>query len=189
MLVGLALAVLAAACSILPGQQATADTVFTGVFPRTANLFVGSEVRVLGLAVGQVTAIQALGDRVEVEMAVDGDRDYPADATVTLQPVSLLGERFAQIDPPYTAGPTLESGAVIPLQRTGIPAEVDEVLRSFEDFLGSLDAGALSDLIDVLADTGMSEEKDSADASADYDPDAPGLEDDRDDEDLPGVGS
>lgn len=148
----LAIALVATACS-LGGQTASSTTTITAIFPRTANLFVGSEVRVLGLNVGEVTGIEAMGDRVEVTMALDGEREYPADATVRLQPVSLLGERFAQIDPPYTGGATLEDGATIPLERTSIPAEVDEVLQSFEDFLASLDAGALADLIDVLADT------------------------------------
>ncbi|WP_370326179.1 MCE family protein [Euzebya sp.] len=148
----LACALLATACVGPFAEQAEPLTI-TATFPRTANLFEGSEVRVLGLPVGEITRIEPLGDTVEVEMALDPERDYPADATIRLKPVSLLGERFAQIEPPYTGGPTLEDGAAIPIERTAIPAEVDEVLRSFENFLASLDAGALADLIDVLADT------------------------------------
>ncbi len=149
----LVMAVLTTACSTLAGQTGDQPMTITATFPRTANLFVGSEVRVLGLQVGEITDITGLGDSVEVEMRLDGDRDYPADVSARLQPVSLLGERFAQLDPPYTGGPTLQDGASIPLSRTSIPAEVDEVLRSFENFLASLDSGALADLIDVLADT------------------------------------
>lgn len=148
----LSLVVTTTACSLLPGDDVEPLTV-TATFDRTANLFVGSEVRVLGLQVGKVTAIEALGDVVEVEMAIDGDREYPADINARLLPVSLLGERLVQLDPPYTGGPTLEDGASIPLEQTAIPAEVDEVLRSFENFLASLDANALAELIDVLADT------------------------------------
>ncbi|CAN5126996.1 N/A [soil metagenome] len=147
------LALLATACTGLPFSNRAEPTLVTAEFPRSANLFVGSEVRVLGLQVGEILTIEPQGDRVSVMLSLDPERDYPADATVTLQPVSLLGERFAQIDPPYTGGPTLETGALIPMSRTGIPAEVDEVLRSFEDFLASLDAGALAELVDVLADT------------------------------------
>lgn len=148
-----AVTAIATACSLLPGGSAPEPLDVTASFPRAANLFVGSEVRVLGLAVGEITAIEPMGDTVEVSMELDPERDYPADVNVRLQPVSLLGERFAQLDPPYTGGPTLQDGASIPLERTAIPAEVDEVLRSFENFLSSLDAGALADLIDVLADT------------------------------------
>jgi phospholipid/cholesterol/gamma-HCH transport system substrate-binding protein len=150
----LVLATAAAACSALPSLGEREEPIgITATFERTANLFVGSEVRVLGLQVGEVTSITPLGDRVEVAMQLDPSRDYPADVAVRLQPVSLLGERFASLEPPYTGGPTLQDGTAVPLERTTIPAEVDEVLRSFENFLASLDSNALADLVDVLADT------------------------------------
>ncbi|MGI9017947.1 MAG: MCE family protein [Euzebya sp.] len=148
-----ALALLTTACIGPFADGSTGPMRVTATFARTANLFVGSEVRVLGLRVGEIEAIAPQGDRVEVTFALDPDRDYPADVTVRLQPVSLLGERFAQFDPPFTGGPTLQDGADIPITRTAVPAEVDEVLRSFENFLSSLDEGALANLIDVLADT------------------------------------
>ena len=125
----------------------------TATFPSATNLFEGSQVRVLGLEVGEVTAIRPLGDIVEVDMALDAERDYPAGVRAILQPLSLLGERTVQLDPPYTNGPRLADGAEIPLERTAVPAEVDEVLRSFENFLESLDQNTLADLIDVLSET------------------------------------
>jgi virulence factor Mce-like protein len=128
-------------------------TRFTAVFDNATNLFVGSEVRVLGLEVGQVTAIAPRGEVVEVEMAVDADQPLPADATAEIKPIALLGERIVQIGPPYTGGPRLEDGATIGRERTGEPAEVDEVLASFEQFLEGLDRRALADLIDSMAGT------------------------------------
>ncbi len=149
-----AILLLASGCSLIGGAEAAEDDiVITATVERTANLFVGSEVRVLGLPVGEVSGIEPQGDTVEVELTLDGSRDYPADVNVRLTPQSLLGERFAALDPPYTSGPTLETGAHVPMARTGIPAEVDEVLRSFEEFLQALDGDALAELIDVLADT------------------------------------
>ena len=150
----MALAVVASACVSLTGSDdAPEDIVVTATVLRTANLFVGSEVRVLGVPVGEVSAIEPKGDVVDIELTLDGGRDYPADVNVRLTPQSLLGERFAALDPPYIEGPTLQTGAHVPMERTGIPAEVDEVLRSFEEFLAALDGDALADLIDVLADT------------------------------------
>ena len=152
LLLVLSLAVVASACTLV-GDDGPEDLTITATVSRTANLFVGSEVRVLGLPVGEVTGIDPQGDSVEVELTLHGDRDYPADVSVRLTPQSLLGERFAQLEPPYTEGPTLQDGDHVPLERTAIPAEVDEVLRSFEEFLTALDGDALADLIDVLADT------------------------------------
>ena len=150
-----ALALLATGCVLGGGGEAEPDDiVVTATVLRTANLFVGSEARVLGIPVGEVSAIEPQGDVVEIELTLDGARDYPADVNVRLTPLSLLGERFAALDPPYSAGDEkLVSGTHIPMERTGIPAEVDEVLRSFEEFLAALDGDALADLIDVLSDT------------------------------------
>lgn len=146
----LLLTVVAVACL---GDDGVEPLEVTATFPTSANLFVGSEVRVLGLPVGEVTAITPQGDVVDVTMRLEGDRDYPADVGAALRPVSLLGERFVQLHPPYEGGPTLAHGARIPVERTEVPAEVDEVLRSFENLLASLDAEALADLIDALAGT------------------------------------
>jgi ABC-type transporter Mla subunit MlaD len=64
------------AVGLLAGGCSGGDdpTRFTAVFDNATNLFVGSEVRVLGLEVGQVTAIAPRGEVVEVEMAVDADQ-------------------------------------------------------------------------------------------------------------------
>lgn len=149
-LVVLAVTVLAGGCTWGEGNQ---PTRLTAVFDNTSNLFVGSEVRVLGLQVGEVTGLTPRGEVVEVEMRVDADRPLPKDVSARLVPSALLGERFVQLDPPYTGGPKLADGAVIGNERTTQPAEVDEVLASFERFLKSLDREALADLIDGMAGT------------------------------------
>lgn len=135
------------------GGQRPADQELSAVFTNTNNLFVGSEVRVLGLKVGEVTAIVPDGEDVRVDMRVDHDRPVPADATAHLTPVSLIGERFVQLAPAYTGGPELAGGAVIGPDRTTVPADVDEVLASFEHFLEGLDPATLADLVDEVART------------------------------------
>lgn len=125
----------------------------SAIFSNTNNLFVGSDVRVLGLKVGQVTAIVPAGDHVRVDLRIDEDQPLPADATAHLTPMSLVGERFVQIAPPHTGGAELEDGAVIGLDRTSVPADVDEVLASLEQFLEGLDPHAIAELVDAVAGT------------------------------------
>lgn len=150
-LVALAVAGSVGGCTALDGGRQ--PTRLTAVFDHTTNLFVGSEVRVLGLQVGEVTGLDPRGDVVAVEMVVDADQPLPEDVSAHMVPSALLGERFVQLDPPYTDGPELADGAVIGNERTTQPAEVDEVLASFEQFLASLDREALADLIDGMAGT------------------------------------
>ncbi len=124
----------------------------SAVFPRASNLFVGSEVRVLGVQVGTITDITPEGDTVRVAMEVSPDQPLPEGVGAALVPTSLLGERVIQLEPPYTGGPKF-SGDVIPVDRTALPAEVDEVLRSFQAFAAALDEKVLAELIDTAAET------------------------------------
>ncbi len=144
----LVLCLIALAC----GEAPVSSRTVTAVFPRASNLFVGSEVRVLGVQVGTITDITPEGDTVRVKMEVSKTQPLPADVGAALVPTSLLGERVVQLEPPYTGGPTFD-GDTIPVERTALPAEVDEVLRSFQAFAAALDEKVLADLIDTAAQT------------------------------------
>lgn len=146
----LVVCVLAGGCAML---ERTQQRTVSAIMPSASNLFEGSEVRVLGLQVGQVTAITPQGDTIRVDMSVDAEQELPADVEAHLVPVTLLGERILQLEPPYTGGPSLEDGGVIPLERARTPAEVDEVLRSFDNFLSALDEQTLAELIDTATET------------------------------------
>ena len=132
----LALATLAAACT------GGGNQTFHVELARTHNLFVDSPVKVMGVEVGRVSALEVPEGQgaVVATVRVDSDVDVPADATANLIQGTVLGERFIQLDPPYTDGERLEDGATIPMERTQTPAEFDELLSSLEEFLGGLPA-------------------------------------------------
>ena len=147
--VALVLCLVAAACS---GPAGDSPQTVSAIFPTASNLFVGSEVRVMGIQVGQVTDIVPEGPTVRVVMEVTQDQPLPADVGAALVPMSLLGERIIQLEPPYTGGPKFD-GEVIGIERTAVPAEVDQVLRSFQSFASALDEEVLAKLIDTAAET------------------------------------
>ena len=61
----------------------------TAWFTQTVGLYPGSDVRILGIPVGEVTDIVPEGDRVRVQMLFDEDYDTPADAdAIVLAPAS-----------------------------------------------------------------------------------------------------
>src|SRR3712207_7459522 len=67
---------------------------YTTLFRSSAsNLFVGSEVRVLGLPVGKISAITPQGDVVKVDMAIDAGRKLPADVRRSEEHTSELQSR------------------------------------------------------------------------------------------------
>ncbi|MTV25687.1 MCE family protein [Nitriliruptoraceae bacterium ZYF776] len=147
----LALALCATGCGAF--GDGGAYTV-TAELSRSYNLFPGSPVRVLGVDVGQITDLEvpAGTDRVQVTMRIDGAVDVPGDASATVIPESLLGERYVQL-PAYTDGPRMEDGGVIPLERTQVPFEFDEVLEGLNQFVGGLDEDEVARLVSNLAET------------------------------------
>lgn len=142
----LALALLVSGCGVLGGDDTYA---IRAEFDRTFNLFVGSEVRVLGVKVGTVDDIGFTPqDRwVTVTMSVRDDVRLPADVTARIVQGALLGERFVQLDPPHTEGPQLQADATIPRERTGVPAEFDEILSSLNSFLEDLPPDEVARLV------------------------------------------
>jgi virulence factor Mce-like protein len=136
-----------------PAGQYKVTAFFTG----TVGLYPGSDVRILGIDVGEITDITALGDKVRVEMMVDEEYDIPADAEAIVLAPSLVSDRYVQFAPVYDGGPTMEHGAEVPLDRTGTPVELDQVYGALDELSAALgptganENGALSDLVDVGA--------------------------------------
>jgi virulence factor Mce-like protein len=129
----------------------------TAYFTETVGLYPGSGVSILGIDVGEITDITALGDQVKVDMLVDDDYDIPADADAVVLAPSLVSDRYVQFAPVYDGGPKMKDGDVVPLKRTGTPVELDQVYGALDELSAALGPtganknGALSDLVDVGA--------------------------------------
>lgn len=146
----LVMALLASACSVLGSGTYTVRAELT----RSFNLFPGSPVKVLGVDVGQVADIIVPdgAETVEVIMRIQDDVDIPADSTAFVVPASLLGERYVQLAA-YTEGPRMADGAVIPVDRTQVPYEFDEVMTGLEDFVGGLEGPEVGRFVANVAET------------------------------------
>lgn len=127
-------------------------------FDRTVGLFVGSDVRVMGMRIGEVSSITPHGTAVRVEIAYDDEYRLPADVKAVVVAPSVIADRFVQLTPGYVEGPVLDSGAVIAKQDTRIPVELDDSLRTTTDLVTALGPdganknGALSDALTTMAD-------------------------------------
>ena len=130
----------------------------TAYFPRSVGVYPGSDVRVLGIRIGEVKKITPRGRQVRVELEYEADRKVPADAKAAIVNSSVVSDRYLQLLPVYRSGPTMRSGAVIPQSRTAVPVELDRIFDSLHmtsESLGPRGAnkdGSLSRLLDVSAD-------------------------------------
>ncbi|WP_252189815.1 MULTISPECIES: MCE family protein [unclassified Rhodococcus (in: high G+C Gram-positive bacteria)] len=101
----------------------------TAYFRNTTGMYVGDRVMILGVEVGRITTIEPDGERVRVEFDYDNEYDVPADAKAAVVAPTLVTGRYIQLAPAYSGGPTLSDGDEIPLDRTAVPVEFDEIKK------------------------------------------------------------
>lgn len=135
------------------------DTKYLTVdFEQTNSVYKGSDVKILGVAVGKVESLTPRGKVVRVKIAYDGKQPLPADVKAVVVSPSIVGDRFIQLAPAYTGGAKLKDDAYLPVDRTAVPIELDAVYQSLDDLSvalgpeGANKDGSLSKLIDGSAE-------------------------------------
>ncbi|MCU1594256.1 MAG: mammalian cell entry protein [Frankiales bacterium] len=138
------------------GISGGAKKHFSADFTRAIGVYKHSDVRVLGVKIGQVTKITPRGTKVHIEAEYDSSYKIPRDAFAVLLAPSIVSDRYVQLGPVYTAGDTLPDHAVI--TQTSQPVELDTIYQSIDQLdqalgpNGANKSGALSDLLKVGAD-------------------------------------
>jgi phospholipid/cholesterol/gamma-HCH transport system substrate-binding protein len=102
-------------------------TTITALFTSATGIYPGDQVRIAGVEVGTITAIQPDGSRATMTLEVAHGVRVPADAKAIVVAQNLVSARFVQLAPAYTSGPLLSDGSVIGVERTAVPVEWDEV--------------------------------------------------------------
>ncbi|BBX65151.1 Mce family protein Mce3D [Mycobacterium saskatchewanense] len=132
--------------------------MITAYFANTNGMFVGDEVRILGVRVGKVEKIEPQPQRVKVVFYYDATNKVPADAKAVILSPTLVTSRAIQLTPTYTGGPVLQDNSVIGEDRTAVPVEFDDFrqqLQKLTDTLQPTQPGGVSTLgqfIDTAAD-------------------------------------
>jgi len=125
-------AIVAVAVALVPVLRGPAGTRITAYFPLAIGVYAGSEVRVLGVKTGTIDSVHPEGTRVKVVLTVDHGVRIPADARAVVVAPSLVSDRYVQLAPAYTGGPAMQSGAVVPQERTAAPVELDQLYDSMK---------------------------------------------------------
>lgn len=111
---------------------------FTAEFVSARGLYVGDDVRVMGVPVGRVTDVEPRGDRVVVDFVVSRDQPLPVEVDAVVMAPTLVAARFLQLSPPYTGGAVTEPGATIGLEHTAVPVEWNEIITQLHRLSGTL---------------------------------------------------
>lgn len=127
-----------------------------GYFDNSNGIYVGDDVRILGVPVGRITSIEPEPERVKISFWYDDRYDVPADANAAILSPALVTSRAIQLTPVYTGGPVMGDNTVIPEERTVVPVEWDQVrgqLERLSETLQPTEPGGVSPLGSVINTT------------------------------------
>jgi phospholipid/cholesterol/gamma-HCH transport system substrate-binding protein len=127
-------------------------------FPAANALYAGDKVQIMGLKVGAIDKIEPVGDKMKVTFHYENKYKVPANASAVILNPTLVASRSIQLEPPYKGGPVLADNAVIPIERTQVPVEWDELRNSITNIISKLGptkeqpTGPFGEVIESFAD-------------------------------------
>jgi phospholipid/cholesterol/gamma-HCH transport system substrate-binding protein len=126
-----------------------ARTIVVAYFDNSNGLFAGDDVRIRGVPVGKVLKIEPQPLHAKISFWFDHKYKVPANAKAAILSPQLVTGRAIQLTPPYTGGPAMSDGAVIPQDRTAVPVEWDDLraqLQRLTELLKPTQPGGVSTL-------------------------------------------
>ena len=107
-------------------------------FQEATQLAVESDVRISGVPVGKVKAVDlGTGDQRDRAVAtVEIDSEFapiPENTRATLRQKTLLGETYVELTPGEQDTPTIPEGGELPEAQVSESVQLDEIFRSFDD--------------------------------------------------------
>ncbi|WP_320777868.1 MCE family protein [Streptomyces sp. CRN 30] len=118
------------------------------------EMHLGAEVKLRGVVVGEVRAIDATRDGARLTLAMEPGAlaGVPADVRAQMLPTTLFGERYVALVPPEDASPRpLAAGAVIPQDRSENAVELQQVLDDVLPMLTAVQPQKLSATLSAVS--------------------------------------
>jgi len=142
---------------VLLSVRTFGTTTYTALLEHTAGLRKGEDVQVHGVVSGEVTGIEIEQSHVRVTFALDSDISLGERTTATVKVATLLGTHYLEVDPDGTGS---LADNQIPLERTAVPYNLQDVLEKGSEALGELDPELLAEALTAMAGTlGASQEE------------------------------
>lgn len=122
------------------------------MLPEAAGLKQGDPVRVSGLHVGRVGAVELSGEGVLVEFSVtDANVELGDRTTAKVSVETVLGDKALELT--STGSGTLAEGSTIPMDRASVPYDVTDALSDLQNESSRIDVDKVATALDAVADT------------------------------------
>lgn len=148
----LLVAVLAVGLALMGVQALQGEATYHARLRHAAGLEPGDDVRVAGLTVGKVRAVEADRDQVDVTFTLDqppAELRVTVDSPVEVKLLSILGQRFLSLAP--GAGDALDDGGTISVDHAVDTYTVERFWLESTPKVEQLDLQQIQKAVDVLA--------------------------------------
>ncbi len=153
------LAVVLIACAALSTRALVGNgdqkLILTADFTDVSPLLEGNDVRIKGVLVGTIASIRQSDRGAKITMELNKEAlPVHDDATATIRPVSLLGERYIELDPGSPERPVLRDGQALATKNVTAATDLDEVLNVVDADTGDALAALVATLGQALDGNG-----------------------------------
>ncbi|MGI8411645.1 MAG: MlaD family protein [Solirubrobacteraceae bacterium] len=124
-----------------------------------SNLVVGNDVSEGGFRIGSVAALKPIelpSGRVVAQLTLalnEAHGDVPVDSTVAIRPRSLLGLKYVDLEK-GTSRQKIADGGTLPISRTKVPVQLDDVFNTFDPRTRTSIQGNLAGIGDTVTGRG-----------------------------------
>ncbi|WP_236789522.1 MCE family protein [Amycolatopsis sp. GM8] len=116
---------------------------------QSGGIFTGAEVTYRGYNIGRVGPLRLTASGLEAELDIDpGTPKVPTDLQAVIADRSAVGEQFVDLRPASEAGPFLQGGSVIPVDKTKTPIATEQVVTDLDGLARSVPTDALRTVVD-----------------------------------------
>ncbi|ODR11081.1 hypothetical protein BHQ15_02895 [Mycolicibacillus koreensis] len=124
---------------------------YSAEFTDVTGLREGSDVRMAGVRVGRVDAVDLAGDRARVRFRIERDQPVYGNTKASVIYQNIIGQRYIGLSLADFGDPDpLPDGATIPVEHTEPSFDVTELLNGFEPLFTLLDADNRGNLSNAL---------------------------------------
>lgn len=112
-----------------------------------------SDVKIRGLIVGEVRAINVTDDGAVMDLAIQKDkaRFIPSNATGRLLPKTLFGEKYIDLTVPEQPAQPIRDGVVLRQDKSAASVEIDQVLNNLMPLLQAVQPEKLNATLTAVA--------------------------------------
>lgn len=115
---------------------------------QSAGLYKSGNVTYRGTEVGRVTAVNLTDSGVEAVLSLKSGIEIPSDLKAAVHSQSAVGEQFVALIPQDASSPPLRNGDVIPLDRTSVPPDINDLLDDTNTGLAAIPNDDLKTVVD-----------------------------------------